>query len=205
MHPAALSSGPACPQAPAMRNDLLPVRTARLRIRLAGRADAAPLAALMTEAISARLSAWPMPWTAGRMAARITEWRAIGLPCVVEGRTDAALIGWVHALRSREDPGRASMGWWCAEAHRGQGYLREAAAALLPLVFRQLGVAVVEAGAQLDNHASFAVMRALGMRPAGERRTFSPARNREERTIFHEVGAAEAGLGGTGREVRPRS
>jgi ribosomal-protein-alanine N-acetyltransferase len=170
-----------------MQPDPLPrIRTERLSLRLAEPADAAPLAALMTDAISARLASWPMPWTAARMAARITEWRAIGLPCVVERVPDGALLGWVHALRSREDPSRATMGWWCAEAHRGQGYIREAAAALLPQAFERLGVEVVEAGAQPDNHASFAVMRALGMQPAGERITHAPARGRDERTLFHE-------------------
>ncbi|WP_424137454.1 GNAT family N-acetyltransferase [Roseomonas chloroacetimidivorans] len=172
---------------PADRAVGLPIRTPRLTLRLAEASDAAPLAVLMTDAISARLSAWPMPWTEKRMAARIAEWRQIGLPCVVERNADGALVGWVHALRGREDPERASMGWWCAEAHRGQGYVREAAKALLPVAFARLGVSVVEAGAQPDNHASFAVMRALGMAPVGVRITHAPARGRNEPTFFHEV------------------
>ncbi|HEY8610854.1 MAG TPA: GNAT family N-acetyltransferase [Roseomonas sp.] len=169
-----------------MSDPRLSIRTPRLGLRLAEASDAAPLAALMSDAISARLASWPMPWTAERMAARIAEWRRIGLPCVVERGADGALVGWIHALRNREDPGRASMGWWCAEAHQGHGYIREAAAALLPLAFERLGVSVIEAGAQPDNQASFAVMRALGMHPAGERITHVPARGRDERTLFHE-------------------
>jgi len=164
-----------------------PIRTERLVLRLAEAVDAAPVAALMSEAISARLASWPLPWTAERMAARIAEWREIGLPCLVERAGDGALIGWVHALRSRDDPARASMGWWCAEAHQGHGYIREAAAALLPVVFERLGVSVVEAGAQPDNHASFAVMRALGMKPMGVRTTYAAARARDEPTLFHEI------------------
>jgi ribosomal-protein-alanine N-acetyltransferase len=162
-----------------------PIRTPRLILRCARAGDAAPLAALMTDTISARLASWPMPWTAAWMAARIAEWRAIGLPGVVEHRGE--LVGWVHALRSPEDPSRASMGWWCAERHQGRGYIREAAQALLPLAFRHLGVSVVEAGAQPDNAASFAVMRALGMMPAGERTTHSVARGRDEVTVFYET------------------
>jgi ribosomal-protein-alanine N-acetyltransferase len=168
-----------------------PIRTQRLTLRRAEAQDAAPLAALMSDAISARLASWPMPWTAERMAARITEWRPIGLICVVERAADGALVGWVHALRAPEDAARASMGWWCAEAHQGHGYIREAAAALLPVAFERLGVAVVEAGAQPDNHASFAVMRALGMAPVGTRFTYVPARGRHERTLFHEIRRAQ--------------
>lgn len=182
-----------------MNRDIPPIHTPRLALRLAETADAAPLAALMTGAISARLASWGMPWTAERMAARIVEWRPIGLPCVVERRSDGALIGWVHALRSRDDSARASMGWWCAEAHRGGGLLREAAAALLPVAFERLGVPVIEAAAQPDNHASFSVMRALGMRPAGERLIHAPARGREERVVVWEV--RRDGCPG----VRPRS
>lgn len=170
-----------------MSRDFPPIHTPRLALRLAETADAAPLAALMTGAISARLASWGMPWTAGRMADRIACWRPIGLPCVVEQRPDGALVGWVHALRRHDDPARAAMGWWCAEAHQGQGFLREAAAALLPVAFAQLDVPVIEAAAQPDNHASFAVMRALGMRPGGERVIHAAARGREERVVVWEV------------------
>lgn len=175
-----------------------PIRTARLTLRPAVPADAAPLAALMTPAISARLASWPIPWTASQMRARIAEWRAIGLSCTVRRTEDAALVGWVHALRKRSDAGRATMGWWCAEPHQGRGYIREAAAALLPVAFDRLGVTVVEAGAQPDNLASFAVMRALGMRLAGERMDLAPARGREERVVFHEIDVASFRAAGEG-------
>ena len=165
------------------------VHTARLTLRPATRADAAPLAALMTPAISARLATWSLPWTAASMEARIAEWRPRGLACVVRRTADGALVGWVHALRKRADPTRATMGWWCAEPHQGRGYIREAATALLPIAFARLGVATLEAAAQPDNHASLAVMRALGMRPAGERTEHAPARNREEHVLLHEIGA----------------
>jgi ribosomal-protein-alanine N-acetyltransferase len=177
-----------------------PIRTQRLVLRRAETPDAAPLAALMSDAISARLASWPMPWTEERMAARIAEWRLIGLSCVVERATDGALVGWVHALRAPEDAARASMGWWCAEAHQGHGYIREAAAALLPVAFERLGVAVVEAGAQPDNHASFAVMRALGMAPVGGRLAYVLARGQYERTLFHEMRRAAPPAG---RDLRP--
>jgi len=166
-----------------------PIQTPRLTLRPATRDDAAPLAALMTPAISARLAAWPLPWTAARMEARIAEWRSLGLACTVLRSADATLVGWVHALRKRADPARATMGWWCAEPHQGQGFIREAATALLPVAFARLGVATVEAAAQPDNHASLAVMRALGMHPAGERLDHAPARNRRERVLLHEVHA----------------
>ena len=109
------------------------------------------------------------------------------MPCVVEGRSEGAVIGWVHALRSREDARRGTMGYWVGEAYQGRGIMREAAAALAPAVFGFLGVDVVEAGAQPENAGSFAVMRALGMRPAGERLDFAPARGREELCLYYEL------------------
>ncbi|WP_426958220.1 GNAT family N-acetyltransferase [Muricoccus radiodurans] len=169
-----------------------PFRTARLLLRRAEAADAAPLAALMTDAISARLATWSMPWTAERMAARIAEWSPIGLPCAVERASDGALVGWVHALRARDGPERATMGWWCAEAHRGHGYLREAASALLPLAVSLLDLRVVEAGVQPDNAASLAVMRALGMQLVGERVVLAPARQRQERILLFAIGREAA-------------
>jgi ribosomal-protein-alanine N-acetyltransferase len=46
---------------------------------------------------------------------------------------------------------------------------------------------VIEAGAQPGNTASFAIMRACGMRPVGERMIPVPARGRDELCHFYEV------------------
>lgn len=168
------------------------IDTPRLRLRCARPADAPRIAGLMTPAISCRLASWPTPYTPAMAGERIVAWGALardgdGMPCVVEGRSEGDVIGWVHVLRLREHPERATMGYWTGEAFQGRGYMCEAAAALAAAAWGFLGIDVIEAGAQPGNAGSFAVMRALGMRPAGERMVFASARGREELCLFHEM------------------
>ena len=168
------------------------IDTPRLRLRCACAADAPRIAELMTPAISRWLASWPTPYTPAMAGERIAAWGALarerrGMPCVVEGRSEGAVVGWVHVLSLRDDPGRATMGYWIGEAYQGRGTMREAAAALASASWGFLGVHVIEAGAQPGNAGSFAVMRALGMRPAGERMVFASARGREELCLFHEM------------------
>jgi ribosomal-protein-alanine N-acetyltransferase len=65
--------------------------------------------------------------------------------------------------------------------------MHEAAPATVAAAFARLGLDVIEAGAQPGNAASFAVMRACGMQPIGERDVFAAARGRHERCMFYEV------------------
>lgn len=53
--------------------------------------------------------------------------------------------------------------WW------GRGLARDVAGALLEYAFEELGWPAVQASADAPNEASLRLMRALGMRPAGER------------------------------------
>jgi len=74
-----------------------------------------------------------------------------------------------------------------AEDCQGQGYMREAKAAAMPVLWRLIPAEVMEAGAQLENQASFSVMAALGMTPADERLVYSSVRDRHEPTRFFEL------------------
>ncbi len=169
--------------------DLFPaLDTPRLRLRLAAPADAAPISALMTAGISRRLGNWPMPYTPEMAAARIRDWGALardgrGMPCVIAPRDGGTVLGWIYCMRFSADVPVATMGYWCGEAHQNRGYVREAAAALVPAAFRHLGVAAIEALAQPDNVGSLAVLRGLGMRLVGEELDFAPARNRDEAVL----------------------
>ena len=186
-----------------MPNDADPfpvLDTPRLRLRCARAADAPRVSELMTPAVSRWLASWPTPYTPAMAGERIAAWGALalerrGMPCVVEGRSEGAVVGWVHVLRLQGDPRRATMGYWTGEAYQGCGYMREAAAALAQAAWGFLDVDVIEAGAQPGNAGSFAVMRALGMRPSGERMVFALARGREELCLFHEMtrGPGQAG------------
>ena len=180
------------------------IDTPRLRLRCARAADAPRIAGLMTPAISRWLASWPTPYTPAMAGERIAAWGAMardghGMPCVVEERSGGVVVGWVHVLRLRERPERATMGYWSGEAYGGRGYVREAAAALAAAAWGFLGVEVSEAGAQPGNAGSFAVMRALGMRPAGERMVFASARGREELCLFYEMTRDPGQVGATCR------
>jgi RimJ/RimL family protein N-acetyltransferase len=79
------------------------------------------------------------------------------------------------------------MGYWLNEAYQGQGYMAEAATAAVEAAFKILDLDVIEAGAQLENVASFAIMRRLGMTPAQEKMIWASTRSRDELCLFYEV------------------
>ena len=168
-----------------------PLDTPRLRLRLAAPADAAPISALMTQGISRWLGNWPMPYTPDMAAGRIRDWGALaragrGMPCAITLREGGAAIGWIYCMRFR-DPPVGTLGYWCGEAHQNRGYVREAAAALVPAAFRHLGLDAIEALAQPANAGSRAVLRGLGMREVGEEMDLAPARGREELVLRHRL------------------
>ena len=70
--------------------------------------------------------------------------------------------------------------YWLGDRFQGEGLMREAAPAALTAVFNNLGVSEVRAAVQLDNTASRAVLRGLGMRPLGLGHIWCAARGREE-------------------------
>ena len=79
------------------------------------------------------------------------------------------------------------LGYWLGAAHQGHGYMREAAPAAVAAAFGRLGLEVVEAAAQPENAASFAVLRSCGMVPAGECMVLASARGREELCLRYEI------------------
>lgn len=105
----------------------------------------------------------------------------------MEGRSESTVIGWAHVVDYKDDPQRATMGYWLGEAYQGRGYMREAAAALVPAAFGYMGIDLIEAGAQPENVGSLAVMRALGMTSVGERMVFAPARGHEELCSYYKL------------------
>jgi ribosomal-protein-alanine N-acetyltransferase len=58
---------------------------------------------------------------------------------------------------------------------------------LLRAGFAGLGLDVIEAGARLDNAASFAVMRACGMAEAGPRMVHAVARGGPEPCFYYQM------------------
>jgi [ribosomal protein S5]-alanine N-acetyltransferase len=163
------------------------IETLRLRLRSPRPEDATAISAMMTPQVSRWLASWPSPLTTEMAAERIaaaTQANADGsaLLFVIEQRQDGATLGWIGIVRNPPASNRGMLGYWLGEgeAYQGQGYMREAAPAAMAAAFARLGLEVVEAAAQPENAASFAVMRACGMQPAGEYMVFAPTRGREE-------------------------
>jgi ribosomal-protein-alanine N-acetyltransferase len=65
--------------------------------------------------------------------------------------------------------------------------MKESTPVALRAGFDLLDLDVIEAGAQLANAGSFAIMQACGMKPAGQGLVFAPARSRNELCSFYEI------------------
>jgi ribosomal-protein-alanine N-acetyltransferase len=168
-----------------------PIETARLLLRCVEDRDAAATAALITPAVSGRLARWPTPFTTEMAATRIATARAATaartqLAFAIVERSRDTVIGWLVIHRYETERARGSFGYWLGEVHHGQGYMREAAPAALDHGMNYLGLDIIEAGAQPDHAASFAVLRACGMPLVGEGMLPAPARGRDELCLIYE-------------------
>lgn len=173
-----------------------PLETTRLRLRCVTIEDAAAMSELMTPAVSRWLAAWPTPLTVEMAAARIESSRRMAragdaLPFAVTDKTTGELFGWASIHRDQEASTSGSFGYWLAEHRHGKGYMRELAPRAIAAGFELLKLETIRAGAQIENAASFAVMRACGMKPAGEAMVHAPARARDEPCRFYEIRRVE--------------
>ena len=77
---------------------------------------------------------------------------------------DRIIGGCDSDLGHSADRSYATLGWIINKEFRHQGFASEAAAALLKFSFEHLHVEKVYAQCDINNHASFAVMRNIGMK-----------------------------------------
>ena len=77
---------------------------------------------------------------------------------------DRIIGGCDSDLGHSADRSYATLGWIINKEYRNRGYAAEAAAALLDFSFRELKVEKVYAQCDVNNPASFAVMRKIGMK-----------------------------------------
>lgn len=85
---------------------------------------------------------------------------------VLERKQDGAILGFCGLKRCNQAGGPLGMvevGWRLREDAWGQGYAREAATASLDLAFDHFGADEVVALTVQDNHASWGLMKRLGM------------------------------------------
>ena len=168
--------------APAARlGEILPVETARLRLRLLALADAPAIERLAGEWEVARYTgSIPHPYPKGSAAPWVEEtWgeAAAGRKIVaaIERRSDGALLGCIE-LDLAHGPGLGLLGYWVGRPFWGDGIAAEAGQAMLEIGFGRLGLARVEAAAMPANRRSIRVQEKLGFAFVAERQEPAPAR-----------------------------
>ena len=147
-----------------------PLTTPRLALTPIGLGDVNDLVVLHGDT---QVALWTGPWThstntawAEAMAAR---WAADGVgKWIARARLDAGLVGRGGFTRMNLNGEQVlELGWAVRDALAGRGYATEIGHAALDWAAEcENGVPIVSF-TEIHNHASQAVMRRLGMRPAG--------------------------------------
>jgi len=91
-------------------------------------------------------------------------------------RESDALIGGIGFVGAEVD-GAAEIGYWLGQPHWGQGFGREAAAAIIDYGFRELSLQTIRAKTDPANFASQKVLLACGLEPSGEIGLGQPTRH----------------------------
>lgn len=163
------------------------VASPRLVLRLAARADAAALAAMLRADAQPMLGSWPYPLSPAAALERIE--RAIAqanrremLAYVFSEHTTGRVAGWCSAVRWHEaHDDIAMLTYWIGGDFEGRGYVAEAIRAAGPHVLAWIGASRLGAGAYPYNARSLRTMQRAGLAtPDGVRQLWSSTRGRHE-------------------------
>jgi RimJ/RimL family protein N-acetyltransferase len=172
-----------------------PIEGSRIRLWWISLDDADAIADIMTPDVSRWLATWPANPTVESVADRLS--RAYGamqekreLPFRIEEREQNLTVGYVSVAQFHTDSKVGDLSYWLGTAFHGNGYVTEAVRLAMAAAFQYLDLESIEAGAQLENHSSFAVMRRVGMSPIGERVVWVDNRQRNEQCLFYSVDRA---------------
>src|SRR5712691_3277815 len=170
------------------------IETARLLIRSLRDDDLADLVALIDNwEVASWVSSVPHPYT----EADGREWIACVQQDHVTGRprrfiialkqTDR-LIGGVGLDGSTGDESEEpSLGYWLGQPHWGNGYGREAVAAVIDYGFRTLGIETIRAYTDPSNAASQKVLLRCGLKNVGEIELAKPTRHGARRAPLFRI------------------
>jgi len=170
------------------------IETARLRMR-SYRVD--DLADMVELAGNWEIARWtgtiPLPYTEtdGRdWIAKVREDHATGRPrrfAVALKKTDR-LIGGVGLDGSTGDgSAEPALGYWVGQPYWGNGYAREAAAAVIDYGFRTLGLETIRAYTDPGNAASQKVLQHCGLQHVGEIGLLEPTHQGERRAPLFRI------------------
>lgn len=150
---------------------VVPVRTERLLLRPFRVEDLDDVHAIQSDPGVVRYLYWDVhtreqsrAWLDVRIAGVRLEQDGDAVAYAVERRSDGRVIGSVNLWWRSVQHRQGEIGFVLAREAQGQGYGREAAAALLDIAFRELDLHRVCGQADPRNAASVALMRRLGMR-----------------------------------------
>lgn len=143
------------------------IETERLHIREWHPDEWAALLPIASDESVMRYIADGAPWSEDRVRAvisrQIENARLYGfcLGALIYKQTDE-VIG-LAGLQRLGDTGEIEVGWWIARGYWGKGIATEVGGALLRFAFEQARLKRVVAIAHVDNRASIAVMKKIGM------------------------------------------
>ena len=145
---------------------MLPIRTARLTVRLMRAADAEALAAYRNDPEVAKHQLWDLPYTLERARAAVTaddvDDFAAGMHENLAIELDGTVIGDVYV--GLEETGKsAEIGFTIDRRFQGRGYATEAAAAVVERLFDEIGVTRVYGELDPVNVASQRTLEAIGL------------------------------------------
>ena len=179
------------------------IETARLRQRCLRIGDLADLVALIGNWEVARwVSSVPHPYSDadGRAwIARVRQDHATGRPrrfAIALKETDR-LVGGVGLDGSAGDGSEEpALGYWLGQPYWGNGYAREAVAAIVDYGLRILGMATIRAYTDSSNLASQKVLLHCGLKQVGEIELIKPTRNGACRAPLFRISHREFRSGG---------
>jgi ribosomal-protein-alanine N-acetyltransferase len=165
---------------------------ARVRLRPLRLSDAPAVSALITPNVSRWVATCPSPFSLEAATERLTRALAANeagtaFSRVAERKSDGAFMGWLGIAVMDEAARIGSMGYWLGEPFHGQGYLTEALPPFVAGAIAALRLKHLDAGAQVDNAASLAALKRLGMRFVEERMDQTPIRPDPELCAFYRL------------------
>jgi RimJ/RimL family protein N-acetyltransferase len=176
------------------------IETERLRLRSLRDDDLAELVSLIGDWEVARwLSTVPHPYgeADGRQwIGLVQQDHATGRPrrfAIALRESDRPIGGAGLDGSTGDGTDEPSLGYWLGRRCWGNGYAREAVAAVLEYGFRRLGLATIRAHTDPDNTASQRVLLRNGLRKVGDIELLQPTRNGARRAPLFRLNRAEFG------------
>ncbi|MGW8481685.1 GNAT family N-acetyltransferase [Microbacterium sp. NPDC055903] len=162
------------------------LRTSRLELHAPTVVDIDAITAACQDPEVPRWTTVPSPYTRAHavgFVALIADWWADGSQAIWGIYADGALVGVIglHHITPSAGGAHADLGYWMVAEARGNGYLVEAASAVIDWAFDELGLARLNWRAVVGNVPSARAARSLGFRYEGlGRQALTSPRGRDD-------------------------